>query len=175
MVTERRELARLLTVQQRLLEIPASTPFDVATMLNQAATLVQEALGAEKVDVFLHDPTRAALVAVGISASDLARREGRLGLDVLPLDEGGRFVGVFRTGASYRTGRAERDRQELRRMREDLGVRSSMAVPLVVQQERIGVLAAVSTQPAANAAADLCTLELLAGLTGLIVDSSSEV
>ena len=162
------EMPRLVTAQQHLLALPAGA--DVAAALGQAATIVQEALGAEKVDVFLHDPTRAALVAVGMSATELARREDRLGLDVLPLAEGGRFVAVFQTGVPYRTGRAERDRKELPRVRKELGVRSSMAAPLVVQGERVGVLAVVSTRPAAFAARDSRTLELLAGLTAVIVE-----
>lgn len=170
MPAERGVSARLLAIRQRLLALSAGAAVDVEEMLGRAAVLIQEALGAEKVDVFLHDAARAALVAAGMSSTDLARREGQLGLDVLPLAEGGRFVAVFQTGTAYRTGHAERDRRELHRLRADLGVRSSMAVPLVVQEERVGVLAAASTQPAAFSAEDLRTLELLAGITGVILE-----
>lgn len=170
MTTSRGNPPRLVTVQQRLLALPASAMDGVAEVLDQAATLVQEALGAEKVDVFLHDAARAALIAVGMSGTELARREDRLGLDVLPLAEGGRFVAVFQSGVPYRSGRAERDRRELPRLRRALGVRSSMAAPLVIQGERIGVLAAASTRPVAFAARDLATLELLAGLTAIVVE-----
>jgi two-component system, OmpR family, sensor kinase len=170
MATDRGTLPRLVTVQQRLLALPATVVADIASVLDQAATLVQEALGAEKVDVFLYDQARAALVAVGAGGTELTRREDRLGLDVLPLTEGGRFVAVFQTGVPYRTGRAERDRQELPRVRSALGVRSSMAAPLVVQGERVGVLAAASTQPRAFSARDLSTLELLAGLIAVVIE-----
>lgn len=173
MASDGGSLPQLIAIQQRLLALPATTvanAADLAEALDQAATLVQEALGAEKVDVFLYDQARAALVAVGMSGAELARREDRLGLDVLPLAEGGRFVTVFQTGTPYRTGRAERDRKESPRLRRELGVRSSMSVPLAIQGTRVGVLAAASTQPSAFAAPDLALLELLAGLTAVVVE-----
>jgi DNA-binding response OmpR family regulator/signal transduction histidine kinase len=173
MATDRGSLPRLVTVQQRLLALPVTAMADIAQVFDQAATLVQEALGAEKVDVFLHDQERAALVAASAGRTELTQREDRLGLDVLPLAEGGRYVAVFQTGVPYRTGRAERDRQELSRVRSALGVRSSMAAPLVVQGECVGVLAAASTQPRAFSPRDLATLELLAGLIGVVVERAS--
>lgn len=49
-----------------------------------------DATGAEKVDVFLHEPATATLVALGVSTTSLARSEQALGLDRQPLANGGR-------------------------------------------------------------------------------------
>jgi signal transduction protein with GAF and PtsI domain len=50
-----------------------------------------------------------------------------------------------------------------------------MAAPLVVQGQRVGVLAAASTQPRAFSARDLATLELLAGLIAVVIERAPEV
>ncbi len=74
---------------------------DLADALTQAAGLLAAALGTDKVDAFLYDPAREALVALGVSDTPLGRRERALGLDCLPLAAGGGFVAVYRTGVSY--------------------------------------------------------------------------
>jgi len=43
--------------------------------------------------------TRDSLVAVGTSTQPLSARQRQLGLDVLPVSNGGRVVHVFKTGA----------------------------------------------------------------------------
>jgi len=60
---------------------------------------VAEATGADKIDAFIYDPTRDSLVAVGTSTQPLSARQRQLGLDVLPVSNGGRVVHVFKTGA----------------------------------------------------------------------------
>ena len=122
--------ARLLSTLQRLLELPAA---EVKGTLNQASMLVAGALGADKVDVFLYDAPSASLIARGTSDTPMGRRQHELGLDRMPLANGGRTVLVYRTGDSFAGGRADEDPEMLRGVVEDLGVRSILLVPLDVE------------------------------------------
>jgi signal transduction histidine kinase len=136
--------ARLLGVLEVLLQSSAA---DLQTALSHAADVVARALRADKVDAFLHDPARASLVAVGVSHQTLSEQEKRLGLDVLPLANGGRVVQVFETGETYVDGKVDRDPNELRGIKEALAVRSSLGVPLDVGGTRRGVLLFASQTP----------------------------
>ena len=55
---------RLLATLQRLLGIQSP---ELRPALDQASSLVADALGADKVDVFLHDADSDSLVAMGTS------------------------------------------------------------------------------------------------------------
>lgn len=156
---------RLLPTLQRLLEIEAT---GVAEALDQASQPIAEALGADTVDAFFHDPTAAALVAVGTNATPLARRQRVLGLDRLRLAGGGRTVEVFRTGRPRHTGRADHDPEELIGVTHGLGMRSIIAVPLEVDEERRGVLSAASARPDWFSDDDLCFLEAVARWVGTV-------
>jgi hypothetical protein len=68
---------RLLTTLQRLLLITAP---QLRPALDQASTLTSEALGAEKVEVFLYEAASTTLVSLGTSATPLGRRQRELGL-----------------------------------------------------------------------------------------------
>jgi two-component system OmpR family sensor kinase len=132
---------RTLEILEGLLRIPAG---DLASTLIHASNLIAEATGADKIDAFLYDPSRDSLVAVGTSTQPLSALQRKLGLNVLPLSNGGRSVEVYRTGRVYLNGRADEDADELKGIREALQVRSALAVPLDVGGERRGVLLAVS-------------------------------
>src|SRR3954452_4167856 len=69
--------------------------------LDQAANLVAEALDADKVDIFIHESASDSLVALGTSQTPMGRRQHELGLDRLPLANGGRSVAVYLTGEPY--------------------------------------------------------------------------
>ena len=84
--------ARALTTLERLLEIPTAE-LDVA--LSYATDAISAALDADKVDAFRFDPSRESLVAVGTSHQPLSARQRKLGLDVMPLANGGRAVQVY--------------------------------------------------------------------------------
>src|SRR3954470_6774595 len=66
--------------------------------LDQASNLVADALDADKVDVFVHEAASDSLVALGTSQTPMGRRHHELGLDRLPLANGGRAVIVYQTG-----------------------------------------------------------------------------
>ena len=157
--------ARLLATLERLLELES---VGLRPALDAAAQLVAEALGADKVDAFLHDPAIDSLVAVGTSDTPMGRRQHALGLDRLPLANGGRLVDVFRSGTPYRTGHADADPDELVGITRGLGVRSTLAAPLAVGGERRGLLAAASAAPERFTEGDLRFLEAAARWVGAV-------
>jgi signal transduction histidine kinase len=78
------------------------------------------------------------------------------------------MVEVFETGAPRICGRVDRDQGELRGIREGLGIRSDISVPLEVAGERGGVLAAVSTAAEFFSDADLRFLTTVARWVGVV-------
>jgi signal transduction histidine kinase len=134
---------RYLDTLQRLLEMPAT---DLAAALTHAADTLAEVLAADKVDAFLFDPSRDSLVAVGTSTQPLSALERHLGLDVLPLSNGGRSVDVFRSGQVYVCGNVLADAGEVRGIKEGLRVQSIVAAPLGAGEQRRGVLLVSSLQ-----------------------------
>lgn len=161
------EESRLVATLRDLLAIHVD---DLADALHRAARLVAEALGADKVDVFLllRDPERDALVALGVNDTPMARRERELGLDHLPLAEAGYLADVYQTGTPYWSGQV--GARELGAVSQRLGVRSGIAVPLDVAGSRRGVLAAASARPDAFAETDLRWLAVMAHLTALLIE-----
>lgn len=155
----------LLHAAERIVAIQAT---DLRVALTAAADITAEACGAEKVDVFFHDPAIETLVALGVSNTPLARREAALGLDRQAIANGGRAVEVFRTGEAFETGRADADRDELPGLRGPLGIRSEILVPLDVAGVRRGVLAVSSSVAEAFGVEHLRLVRVLAHWTGLV-------
>src|SRR5688572_21680405 len=144
MPTPTADTARLLATLQRLLEIQAD---GMATALTHAANTIAESLDADKVDAFLYDDSRDSLVAVGTSTQPLSNLQKALGLDVLPLSNGGRVVHVFRTGEVFRTGDLQSDPEELRGIKEGLRIKSKLGIPLEVAGKRRGMVMVASLKP----------------------------
>lgn len=157
--------ARLLGTLERLL---ALEPTGLRPALDSAAQLVAEALGADKIDAFLHDPSIDSLVAVGTSDTPMGRKQHAIGLERLPLANGGRLVQVFEAGESYRTGHAEEDPEELIGITQGLGIRSQMAALLIVGGQRRGILTAASATPERFSVGDLRFLEAAARWVGVV-------
>ncbi len=156
---------RLLTTLERLLEIQS---VDLGDALSKAADLVAEALGADKVDVFVLDPARASLVALGTSRQPLSAQQRRLGLDVLQIANGGRAVQVFTTGETFVSGRADQDADELLGIKQGLGVKSSLGVALDVTGARRGVLLISSLAADRFSASDARFAEAVARWIGVL-------
>ena len=129
--------AKLLSTLQQLLAINATA---VKPALDAASTLIAAANSADKSDVFLYDHTAHTLVAVGTSTTPMGQQQIALGLNRLPLANGGRTVEVFQTGKIFHNNRVGTDKEELRGIREGLDIRSMVAVPLLVNNVRRGVL-----------------------------------
>ena len=157
--------SRLLATLERLMAIEA---VDLKGALNEASQLVAEALGADKVDVFLHDPTKDTLAAVGTSNTPMGRLQKATGLDRLPVANGGRAVHVFQSGESFITGQTDQDPEELIGIKEGLGVRSTLATPFEVNRERRGVLSVVSAKPDRFGEEDLRFLGTAARWVGMV-------
>src|SRR5713101_4341051 len=99
---------RLLTTLARLLEVQ---PASLNVAMDHVATLVGQALDAEKVDVFLHDPAKATLYAIGTSDTPLGQKQKAAGLDRQPVANGGRTVQVFLTGEAHFNGDVQDDEE----------------------------------------------------------------
>jgi len=156
---------RLLETLQRLLGVQA---VEMRPMLDEASSLVAAALAADKVDVFLYEAASDSLVAMGTSATELGQRQHELGLNRLPVANGGPTVRVFLTGEPYQSSRTDRDPDQLRGVVDGLGVRSQMDVPLDVDGRRRGVLSAESRQPDFFTQRDLRFLAAVAGWIGVV-------
>lgn len=156
---------RLLETLQRLLAIQAP---ELRPALNQASDLVAQTLGAEKVDVLLYEATNESLVAMGTSNTPMGRRQRELGLDRLPLANGGPQVRVFLTGEPYRTGHADQDPEQPRGIVEGLGVHSEIDVPLVVDGARRGILSVMSAMPDRFSQHDLNFVMAVATWVGML-------
>ena len=91
----------LLTSLERLLHIPTG---ELKSTMIQASDVLADAFHADKVDVFLYDPARDSLNAICSSSQPLSAKQRKLGLEVLPIANGGRVVWVYTTGQTFATG-----------------------------------------------------------------------
>lgn len=157
---------RLFRMLQHLLALPGT---EVSETIHQTAQVVAQALQAEKVDVLLEDPISQSLVALGISQTPMGAYEKAIGLDHISLTEGGRAVEVYQTGRPYWTGQTQCDPEELAGMKDALGMKSEMLVPLSVDNQRRGVLLASSRSPQFFQEDDLRFLEAVANWVGMVI------
>ncbi|MDB4996684.1 MAG: Chemotaxis regulator - transmits chemoreceptor signals to flagelllar motor component CheY [Myxococcaceae bacterium] len=156
----------VLATMTQLMAIPAT---ELSAALEEAADIVATALGCEKVDAFLYEPDKDSLVALGASDTPLARKQRALGLDRMPLTNGGKVVEVFVTGEPYISTDSTRSDGELRGVVEALAVRSHICVPLEVDKTRRGAISAVSREPSFFSATSLDFLTVAAGWIGALV------
>lgn len=150
---------------QRLLEIQA---LNLRDAMNQASDLLAQAMAADKVDLFLYEEETATLVTLGTSNTPVGRKQHRVGLDRLPIANGGRQVQVFLTGQEFYTGHAETDPEVHRGVVHSLGVRSLYVVPLRVDSTVRGILVAESVHPDRFSEAERDFFETAARWVGMI-------
>jgi two-component system OmpR family sensor kinase len=156
---------RKLEILEGLLRIPAA---DLNATLANIGDLIAAATGADKVDVFVYDASRDCLVAVGTSNQPLSSLQRKLGLDVLPVSNGGRVVQVFRTGETFVTGRLRQDPEELRGVKEGLKIQSKVGVPLQLGDQRRGMVMIASLQPDFFTAEDAAMAETVVRWAGIV-------
>jgi two-component system OmpR family sensor kinase len=161
--------SRALDVLERLLGLPSA---DLRVTLTSACNLIAEALSADKVDGFLYDPSKDSLVAVGSSTQPLSATQKRLGLDVLPVSNGGRVVYVYKTGETFVTGHLEDDAEELRGIKESLKIRSKLGVALDVGGARKGMIMVASLQPEKFGPGEVRLTETIVRWVGMVVHRS---
>jgi two-component system OmpR family sensor kinase len=155
----------LLRTLEQLLELSSA---DLGLALAQASDLVAAALKADKVDMFMYEPARDSLVALGSSHQPLSDLQRRHGLDVLPVSNGGRAVQAFQEARTFMSGHTDRDPEELRGIKEALGVRSTLALPLYVGEQRRGVVLVASRQPEYWSDEDATFMQSVARWVGVI-------
>jgi DNA-binding CsgD family transcriptional regulator len=160
----------ILTLLARLQEV--GTP-DFRGALQHATDILASVFAVEKVDAFLYDPLEEMLVTLGTSRTALGELQHELGLNRLPLSRGGRAAWVFQEHRPFRSGTVEKDQFELPGVRRDLGIRSTIAVPLDVPSGQRGVLLASSTQPDYFAESDLQLLQFVAYWVALVAQQQS--
>ena len=156
---------KLLDVLEQLLRLPGA---DLKATLSRVSDVIALSSGADKVDAFLYDERRDSLVAAGSSTQPLSQLQRELGLDVLPVSNGGRTVSVYRTGETYVAGHVEDDRAELPGIREALKVRSAIGVPLDIGGQRRGMIMLASQQPEFFGDADARFMEAVARWVGIV-------
>jgi signal transduction histidine kinase len=156
---------RLLDVLEQLLQLPAS---DLKATLSRVSDVLARSSGADKVDAFLYEPARDSLVAVGSSTQPLSQLQRELGLDVLPLTNGGHSAEVYRTGETYLCGHVEADRGEVPGIRDALKVRSAIGVPLDIGGARRGMVMLASQQPEFFGEADARFMQTIARWVGIV-------
>lgn len=156
---------KLLSTLEQLLALEA---LDLDTTLNRANTLVAEALDCEKSDTFLYDPSINSLVAHGTSNTPMGVQQRQLGLGTLPLVNGGRAAQVFLTGVPFASGHQDQDPEELPGIKEALGVRSVINVPLEVDGQRRGVVQVDSSQPDKFTQEDVHFLQAVSRWLGMV-------
>jgi two-component system OmpR family sensor kinase len=162
---KREQRDRILQALEELLSI---NPTDVGSAMNQVAQYVIELTRADKVDVFLFEPSSTSLVAIGTSDTPLGRKQKALGLDRLPLANGGRTVEVFQTGKTWHHPHQDEDPGELPGIKHGLGVRSHIGVLITVGDKPRGVLDIHSRTPDFFTADDVRFLETAAQWVGVV-------
>jgi len=83
---------RLLDALERLVILPG---LELRPTLDEASTVVAEAVDADKVDVFLYQVDKDSLVALGTSDTPLGHKQHALGLDRFPRANAGPLTWVF--------------------------------------------------------------------------------
>jgi signal transduction histidine kinase len=159
----------LLQTMEQILAISAT---DLRSAMQEAAQVIAEALGADKVDAMFLERETTTLVALGTSDTPMGRRQHALGLHRMPLANGGRAAGVFETGVAHRSGRVDEDPAELPGLVRELGVRSEIIAPVEIDGIRRGVLLASSAAYDAFSEEDLRTLTMLGRWVGLVAQRS---
>lgn len=157
---------QLLATLTQLLALPATT---VRGAVIAACNCVAAVLDADKVDGFMHDPGRDSLVAVGTNDSPMARLQRSIGLDVVPVVQGGRAAQIFATGEPYLCNDVQADMQELQGIREALGVQSTVAAPLTIRGKRRGALMVSSARAGKFSPADLKFLVAVSHWVGVVI------
>jgi PucR family transcriptional regulator, purine catabolism regulatory protein len=137
------------------------------------ATLIRtisELLDVETAGFLLYDPERSELVlqqpAFGIDDPE------RIASYHVALRDGGNAVKVFLSGRPYLTNDAPNDPRLIRRFVDLFEARTSLTVPLVVEDQAIGVCHAINKRGGRFSDEDLELLSLIAPLLAVSVQSA---
>lgn len=110
---------------------------------------------------------------MGTSTQPLSALQRQHGLDVLQIANGGRVVHVFKTGQTFVTGRLDQDMEELPGVRETLGIRSKLGVPLDIGGKRRGMMMIASLKHDFFTADDVRFAEAAGHWAGIVAHRAS--
>ena len=131
---------------------------------------ISELLNVESAGFMLYDPERSELVlqqpAFGFDDPE------RIAAYHVPLREGGNAVKVFLSGRPYLTNDAAGDPRLIRRFVDLFDARTSLTVPLIVENQAIGVCHAINKRGGPFTDEDLELLNLIAPLLAVSVQSA---
>lgn len=131
---------------------------------------ISELLDAETAGFMLYDPERSELVlqqpAFGIYDPD------RIAAYHVALRDGGNAVKVFLSGRPYLTNDAPNDPRPIRRFVDLFDARTILTVPLIVEDQAIGVCHAINKRGGRFTDEDLELLSLIAPLLAVSVQSA---
>jgi two-component system OmpR family sensor kinase len=158
-----------LVAMERILAIDAP---ELLSAMQEAAQLIAEVFEADKVDAMFLEGETNTLVALGTSDTPMGHRQHALGLDRLPIANGGRAARVFETGISHRSGRVDEDPEELPGLVHALGIRSEVIAPVEVHGVRRGLVLASKAIHDAYSEEDLRFLEVIGRWVGMVAHRS---
>lgn len=174
-----RWLVKAIDANIRFTKYLASQTNNLELVLEQVFDELKDVLDAESCGVLFYDPERKELIlqkpSFGLTdehfkSYTLSTENSR---DEVHKDEGiGVAVKVFLTGESYICNLAEDDQVTNKRIARIYGARSSLSVPLVVDNQRIGVLHVINKRNGAFSDDDARLLELLAGQLAIVIKNA---
>ena len=120
-------------------------------LLKEVAVAMEERIGevmsVQKVEVLLYNEETDELVSLGASDTTLGRAQQELGLDHLPLGKAGVLAEVFRTGQPFLSNDLDSVPAFPAALKEKLGLKSALVVPLEVENHRRGLISVMSDKP----------------------------
>ena len=174
-----RWLVKAIDANIRFTKYLTSHTNNLEIVLKQVFEELKNILDAESCGVLFYDPERKELVLQkpSFGLTDEQFKSYTLSTEnfkeQLQEDEGiGVAVRVFLTGESYICNLAEDDQITNKRIARIYGARSSLSVPLVVENQRIGVLHVINKKKGAFTDDDARLLELLAGQLAIVIENA---
>ncbi len=122
---------------------------------------IGEVMGVQKVEVLVYQQETDELISLGASVTTLGRVQHELGLDHLPLGKAGVLADVFRTGQPFFSNDLDSLPTFPTALKEHLGLKAAMAVPLEVEGQRRGLITVMSTSADSFSDDDLPFLTLI--------------
>jgi len=149
-----------------LTAIPTQDP---AADVQAMAQTITRALGVDRADVMRYDSAEDALISLGASDVRPAGEGERKELERLPLRDVPRLASVLRTGTPYLTLDVG-DEPAMPPQFARAGMRSILALPLVIGGERQGIVYVAGREAASFSQEAQALLAMIAARIGLLIE-----
>ena len=153
---------------EALTEITVRDAAGLDGLVPRLATALSRALGVSRVDLFLLDEKQERLVSCRPDAGSPAA--GGRAVASLPLAADGPLVRVLKSGQPLVCNDAERD-AEVCGLFADRGVKSLLAVPVLVGGQTRGVLSTAHDKPSTFTQDDLAFVSIVAARVGSLIEA----